>query len=324
MRRLPPLNSLKAFEAAARHVSASQAAAELHVTHGAISRQIAALENWFGMPLFIREKSRLLLTPAGRALLRDIGPVFDRIELAALNLLQEAGPLGLTVNAPPTFTMVWLIPRISVFQRLHPEISIRLTTSTSPIDVSFQAYDLAIRGADQPLPDLHAVQFLTEEIVAVCHPDLLEKGALATPESLRAHMLISYATEPYSWQAWLDAVGLGDLKPAGMLKLEQMYFALQAAGEGLGVALIPYFLAADDIAANRLCMPFGMLGAKTREYFATYPDTSRLSVEHEAFCAWLQQQGAQTMQLCAELSRSAGTDGASTREAVRGAVNAGR
>lgn len=298
MRRLPPLNALKAFDAVARHTSISRAAIELHVTHGAVSRHILALEKWLGIPLFTREKSRLQLTSAGGTLFKEIEPAFNRIEIAAADLMRENGPLTLTVNAPPTFTMVWLIPRISMFQRMRPDIDIKLTTSVAPIESSFETYDIAIRGIGDTVHGMHAVPFMTETIVPVCHPDQLEGGKLSRPAALKDHTLISYQTESYGWNEWLACVDLPDLIPARILNLEQMYFARQAASEGLGVALIPYFLIADDIATNRLCMPFGTLGAKIRMYSANYSETSRSLADREAFCRWLVAQGAETMQLC--------------------------
>jgi len=301
MRRLPPLNALKAFDAVARYSSVSQAAVELHVTHGAVSRHILALEKWLGVALFERVKSRLQLTEAGLSFFKEIEPALDRIEVAAFKLMRESGPLTLIVNAPPTFTMVWLIPRISLFQRMRPDISIKLTTSVAPIEPSFDRYDIAIRGDSQPLSGLHAVPFMAETVVPVCHPDLLEGGKLANAAALKNHTLITYDTEFYNWREWLASANLPDLIPAQTLNLEQMYFARQAASEGLGVALIPYFLIADDIATDRLCMPFGMLGARTRTYYANYSATARQQDGQQAFCAWLAAQGAETMQLCASL-----------------------
>ena len=263
-RKLPPLNAIRAFEAAGRHVSFTRAAAELHVTHGAVSRQVAQLEAWLGTALFLRKPSQLSLTEAGQSYLAEATAALDRLALASLHLLDQVPPSVLRVNAPPTFAMRWLIPRLSGFQRRRPGVEVRMTTSLAPVRFEADGYDVAIRGAQAPLAGCVSVPFMTELIVPVCHTDLAEKGRLREPRDLAAQTLISYGTEPYSWPDWLAAAGAGELRPAGALRFEQMYFALQAAAEGLGVVLVPVFLAIDDIIAGRLCAPFGARAARRR------------------------------------------------------------
>jgi LysR family glycine cleavage system transcriptional activator len=301
MRRLPPLNAVKAFEAAARLVSFTKAGQELNVTHGAISRQVALLESWLGVGLFQRTKSKLTLTEAGKKFFNETGAALDRIALAAIQLSQETDLAQLTVSAPPTFTLRWLIPRLSTFQRSHLGINVRLTTSLSPVDFSRQEYDIAIRGAAHPLPDVTSRAFLTESILPICHPDLLEKHPLNVPADLAQYTLLSYSTEPYRWQDWFSTVNATDVKPAGVLNFEQMYFTLQAAMEGLGVALIPYFLVADDIAAGRLCAPLGTTGVRTRHYYANLSPSAMSNPALNTFCDWLEKEGIATMLLCDQL-----------------------
>lgn len=301
MRRLPPLNAIKAFEAAARLVSFTKAGNELNVTHGAISRQVALLESWLRIPLFRRMKSQVVLTEAGKTFLDEMGPVLDRIALAAIHLTHDTNPVTLVVNAPPTFTLRWLIPRISTFQRRHLGIDVRLTTAVSPIDFSKEEYDIAIRGADEPLTGITSRSFLTESILPVCHPDILQKLPLSVPDDLRRHTLLTYSTEPYRWQDWFQEVRTVDVKPAGTLNFEQMYFSLQAALEGLGVALIPYFMIADDIAAGRLCTPLGALGVRTRHYYANLAPSAMPSLAQNSFFDWLEQEGRETTKLCDQL-----------------------
>jgi LysR family glycine cleavage system transcriptional activator len=304
MRKLPPLNAIKAFEAAARLVSFTKAGAELGVTHGAISRQVALLENWLGVPLFRRLKSQIELTVAGKSFLDAMGPALDRIALAVVHLTEHSDPVTVGVNAPPTFTLRWLIPRLSIFQRRHLGIDVRLTTSLAPIDFAKAEYNIAIRGAEQPLAGAGSRAFLTESILPVCHPDLLHKLPLAVPADLKRHTLLSYATEPYPWAEWLRVVNAPDLKPEATLNFEQMYFTLQAALEGLGVALIPYFMVADDIAAERLCTPFGALGVRTRHYYANWAPDATPNMAQKAFCDWLESEGRETMALCDQLTRA--------------------
>ncbi|KJC40236.1 hypothetical protein UB31_28620 [Bradyrhizobium sp. LTSP849] len=301
VRKLPPLNAIRAFEAAGRHVSFTKAAAELNVTHGAISRQVGLLESWLGTPLFLRSASHLALTEAGRIYLAEVTSMLDRLAVASMQMLDRTAPTVLRINAPPTFAMRWLLSRISGFQRRRPDVEIRLTTSTAPVNFHDNAYDIAIRGAQEPLSGYVSQPFMTELIVPVCHIDLLDGGQMCKPQDLAGQTLISYATEPYSWSDWLQAADVPDIKPRGSLKFEQMYFALQAAVDGLGVVLVPLFLAIDDIITGSLCMPFGVLAAKQRQYFA---NAVHPTPTVEAFYEWLLREGRDTERSMADWSLS--------------------
>lgn len=288
------MNAVRAFEAAARHVSFTKAADELHVTHGAVSRQVALLESWLGTPLFRRSASQLALTDAGRGYAAEVTSLLDRLAVASMHLVQQAAPTALDVSAPPTFTMRWLIARMSGFQRVRPDVEIRLTTSLAPVNFQEHGYGVAIRGAHAPLPGCRSLRFMSELIVPVCHTDLLDHGRLRVPDDLRRHTLIGYATEPYTWPEWLDKAGVAGLQGVGTLRFEQMYFALQAAAEGLGIVLVPLFLVVDDIVSGRLCAPFGLLAAMQRQYYAnTAPGAARNPMV-EAFCDWLVREGRDT------------------------------
>lgn len=306
MRKLPPLNAVRAFEAAARHVSFTKAADELHVTHGAVSRQVAVLEEWFGRPLFRRTSSQLTLTDAGRSYLAEASAALDRLAVASMYIREQAAPTALRVSAPPTFTMRWLIARLSRFQRRRAEVELRMLTSLAPVNFKENLYDVAIRGAHEPPADCGSVRFMSEMILPICHPDLAEGGGLATPDTLARHTLIGYATEPYGWPQWLEAAGVPQLKPANTLKFEQMYFALQAACEGLGLVLVPLFLVVDDIVSGKLCAPFGPLGMKRRDYYASFNEASDAYPLVAGFCEWLQQEGRETEQSIEEWSTAAG------------------
>jgi LysR family transcriptional regulator, glycine cleavage system transcriptional activator len=298
MRRLPPLNALKAFEAAARHVSFTKAANELCITHGAISRQVGLLEIWFGAPLFERFSSKLVLTDAGRALLADIGPVFDRIALCSSQLVQQVGQHVLSVNAPPTFTMRWLIPRLSKYRAMRPNVDVRITTSLDPFDFSRGEYDLAIRSTVESLPGFSSSCFMKEFIAVTCHPSVLQNNPVTAPMDILQHTLISYSLEPFRWKDWLLKMGLSEMRPAHSLDFDQMYSALHAVIEGLGIALLPDFMVADDIAAGRLCAPFGIDGAMLRSYRGYYPSSKSSIALLQDFCEWLCIEGAATRKIC--------------------------
>ncbi|WP_408597617.1 transcriptional regulator GcvA [Limnohabitans sp.] len=303
MRKLPPLNAVRAFEAAARHVSFTKAAKELFVTHGAVSKQVAVLEAWLSTPLFNRSQSQLSLTDAGRTFLTAVTPALDRIAVTAMQLVEQAEPTALRINAPPTFTMRWLIPRISAFQKRRGGVEVKLTTSTAPVNFEERGYDVAIRGAHEPLPGMVSVPFMTETIVPICHPDLLEGGRLKDPVDLAQHTLISYDTEPLNWAEWLALAQVPQTQqPSKSLQFEQMYFALQAAAEGLGLVLVPLFLVADDVIAGRLCAPFGLRVARQRRYFANSPLGAAQNPVIESFSDWLVKEGQDTERSIAQLA----------------------
>ena len=218
-RRLPPLNALKAFEAAGRHGSFTLAAEELRVTHGAVSRHVQALEAWLGVPLFERHNRRVVLTEAGRSYLAEIGAALDRVALATARQLERGQARVLHVNTLATFTLRWLIPRLHAFQRAHPAIEVRLTTSTVPLAELAGPYDVAIRGGPDSRPGHVGQEFLTEERIPVCSPALLARLPLADPSQLARHTLLHAATLPGIWPQWLAAAGVPDLEPQASITL---------------------------------------------------------------------------------------------------------
>ncbi|MDF2599098.1 MAG: LysR family transcriptional regulator [Methylobacterium brachiatum] len=286
-RRLPPLNALKAFEAAARHASFTRAAEELRVTHGAVSRHVQMLEGWLGVPLFERHNRRVVLTEAGRSYAAEIGAALDRVALATARQVERGRPRLLHVNALATFTLRWLIPRLSGFQVAHPAIEVRLTTSNVPLANLADPFDVAIRGGPQTRPGHVAQPFLTERRIPVCSPALLQRLPLQEPEQLRHHTLLHAATLPEVWPHWLRAAGVPDLVPQASVTLEHFYLTLQAALDGLGVAMGPERLIADDLAAGRLTRPFAGPSLPARSYYTYVPEARAEDPTVRAFCAWL-------------------------------------
>ncbi|SFI46364.1 transcriptional regulator GcvA [Methylobacterium brachiatum] len=286
-RRLPPLNALKAFEAAARHASFTRAAEELRVTHGAVSRHVQMLEGWLGVPLFERHNRRVVLTEAGRSYAAEIGAALDRVALATARQVERGRPRLLHVNALATFTLRWLIPRLSGFQVAHPAIEVRLTTSNVPLANLADPFDVAIRGGPQTRPGHVAQPFLTERRRPVCSPALLQRLPLEAPEQLRHHTLLHAATLPQVWPHWLHAAGVPDLIPQASVTLEHFYLTLQAALDGLGVAMGPERLIADDLAAGRLTCPFPGPSLPARSYYTYVPEARAEDPTVRAFCAWL-------------------------------------
>ncbi|MCJ2064569.1 transcriptional regulator GcvA [Methylobacterium sp. J-088] len=286
-RRLPPLNAVKAFEAAARHASFTRAADELHVTHGAVSRQVQTLEDWLGVPLFERHNRRVVLTEAGAAYAAEIGAALDRIALATARQAERGRPHLLHVNALATFTLRWLIPRLSGFQRVNPSIELRLTTSNVPLARLTEPFDVAIRGGPETRPGHVAEPFLSERRIPVCSPALLRRLPLDEPAQLRQHTLLHAATLPRVWPDWLRAAGVQDLTPQASVTLEHFYLTLQAALDGLGIAMGPERLIADDVAAGRLVLPFTGPALPARSYYTYVSETRTEDPAIRAFCGWL-------------------------------------
>ncbi|MCJ2037240.1 transcriptional regulator GcvA [Methylobacterium sp. J-068] len=287
LRRLPPLNALKAFEAAGRHASFTRAAEELRVTHGAVSRHVQALEAWLGLPLFERHNRRVVLTEAGRTYLAEIGAALDRIALATVRQVERGRPRLLRLNVLATFTLRWLIPRLSAFQRANPSVEVRLTTSNVPLANLMEPFDVAIRGGPDVRPGHIAQPFLTERRIPVCSPALLERLPLDEPGHLRNHTLLHAATLPQVWPQWLQAAGVPGLQPRASVTLEHFYLTLQAALDGLGVAMGPERLIADDVEAGRLTRPFTGPSLPARSYYTYVPELRAEDPSIRAFCTWL-------------------------------------
>jgi len=294
-RSLPSLNAVRAFEAAARLGSFKEAAAELSVTQGAVSQQIRLLEEWLGPPaLFRRSVRRVVLTPAGAALLADVGPALDRISDAVQQHRASHGDTPaavLRVNALATFSMRWLLPRLTRFRREHPDIEVRLSTSNETVDALSESYDVVIRGGPDTFHGFSSRFLLSERRLPVCSPWLLTQEPLADVADLRRHTLLHVTSMPRLWGDWLAEAGHHGLRPAGSLTLDHFYLTIQAALDGLGVAMGPTALIADDLAASRLLTPFPDISLPARSYFAYLPEGHGIDPHTAVFCDWLEQQG---------------------------------
>jgi LysR family glycine cleavage system transcriptional activator len=290
-RKLPSLTSLRAFEAAARLLSFTRAADELHVTPTAISHQIKALEEWLGVRLFDRSTRAVQLTDTGTRYLPSVQAAFDSLEIATQQIAQNSGNQVLTVTTTVSFTSKWLIPRLASFQEQYPDIDVRITTSTGLIELERAGIDLGIRFGRGRWPGLSAQRLLSERIFPVCGPQLLNGSRpLKQPEDLRHHTLLHVSALRDEWKTWLTANGLGDIKPARELTFDQIATALQAASEGLGIALGYTHLVADDLNAGRLLVPFKCEISGDFAYYVVYPESAPVRPHVAAFKDWLLAQ----------------------------------
>src|SRR5262245_60491027 len=265
-RRNLPLTALRSFEAVGRHLSFSRAAEALGVTHGAVSRQIASLEALLGVKLFDRGAT-LALTEEGRRLFAGVAPAFDRLA-AAIDGLERGDTLRvLAVNAPPTFTMKWLIPRLSAFQRRHSDVDVRLSTGIGPLrELKMNEVDVVIRRMAGPESDPPATPFLSTALLAVCAPELIERHPIAAPQDIVRHQLIEAETGVMGWADWFAKAGSELPAKARFARFEHMFFALEAALDGLGVALMPSALVVDDLVTGRLAIAWKVPGVYERDY----------------------------------------------------------
>jgi LysR family transcriptional regulator, glycine cleavage system transcriptional activator len=299
---LPSLTALRAFESAARFQSFSRAAEELSVTHGAVSRQVAALEAQLGVALFDRGRGLVRLTQRGLQLRDEVTSAFLRLSEATEKVRERPrGRRSLRLSAPPAFSVRWLIPRLSVFQRRHPQLDVSLASSVAPADFAAGEYDLAIRLLPRKPPGGHAVRLFGETSVPVCHVDLLPGGGAPVdlPRLLRQARLIRVAAEPRGWARWA-ANRRADLGSARFLDVELTYLSVQAALEGLGIALLPLALVADDIARGVLAAPLGVAPIDDTSYFVLAAARPAPRSAAARCIDWLQAEGAQSMRLAAE------------------------
>lgn len=291
-RRLPPLNALKAFEAAARHESFTRAAEELCVTQGAVSHQVKALEAGLGLRLFDRGTQGLTITEAGRAYLEVVRDAFDRIASGTERLLERQGAGTLTVSTSPNFAAKWLVHRLGRFAEAHPGIELRVSASLQHIDFAREDVDLAIRHGDGSWPTLHATRLCEEALFPVCSPALLRgRRPLRSPSSLKHHTLL-HTNDRRDWSRWAEEAGAKDVDAGRGPVFNQASMAIDAAVDGQGVALTRTALAAWDLLVGRLVQPFGPRLAVPYGYWIVGPRATSGMPKVVAFRDWLLREAA--------------------------------
>lgn len=291
-RTLPPLNAVRAFEAAGRLGSFKQAAAELNVTQGAVSQHVRLLEAWLGAPLFERHNRRVVLTAAAKAYLEEIGPVLERLSQATARYgVATTISRTLSVNAPATFTLRWLVPRLAKFRAEHIDVDVTVETSNEPLESLKEIYDVVIRGGPDTFYGYSMQPFLSEERLPVCSPALLRRLPLRIPDDLRQHTLLHTSSLPRLWPDWLARAQLSALRPAAALTFDHFYLTLQAAIDGIGIAMGPTALVSDDLAAGRLVEPFAGPRLPSRSYCTYVPDEKSTDAVIVLFRAWLEREG---------------------------------
>lgn len=292
-RQLPPLNSLRAFDAAARHLSFTKAADELHVTPAAVSQQIKVLEDYYGVRLFRRLTRALMLTDAAQAALPSLREGFDKLAEAAEKLkAHEAGGI-LTISVPPSFGAKWLVPRLDRFRTAHPEFDLRIDANDEL--VGFDDVDVALRYGRGDYENLHVERLMSEVAFPVCSPALLDgPDPLRGPNDLSHHTLLHVQWKMESdaapnWRMWLRAAGVEGVDPERGPRFSIEGMVVQAAIEGHGVALASGSLVADDLKAGRLVRPFAptVCEATAFSYYIVYPLANATNPKVMAFRQWI-------------------------------------
>jgi LysR family glycine cleavage system transcriptional activator len=288
---LPPLNALRAFEAAARLESFSAAADELFVTHGAVSKQIKQLEDWLGLPLFERRGGRVQLNEAGQRYFVQVQDGLDILANATAQLRQPDARRQLVINATPTMAMHWLLPRLNDFRQHAPDLALRVLTSDRDIGRLDAAFDVAIRRWPGEWPGYVAQPFLEERELPLCSPALLADAPITTPADLARHTLLHADTRPNAWPRWLTLAGVPELKPRAGQQFDHFYLALQAAMDGLGVILGPLPMMQHALERGVLAAPLAGPAVAVRGYCWIVPRARIQDPEVHAFCRWLEAHG---------------------------------
>jgi LysR family glycine cleavage system transcriptional activator len=294
--RLPSLNGLRAFEAAARHLSFTKAAAELNVTQTAISHQIRRLEEELGVALFLRQNRALALTGVAGDYLPAIRAAFQDLRLATERLHGRNSDRILTVSTLASFAAKWLLPRLSHFQELQPNIDVRITTSMELVDFQRDNVDAAIRYGRGQWPDVKSTWLMADELFPVCSPALLAgPNPLRGPQDIPHHVLLHTSGFSDDWRLWLTAAGMPvDAATRGGLTFDLSFMTVQAAIDGLGIAIGRTSYVQDDIVKGRLVVPFDVALPADAGFYLVAPPATAQTAKLAAFADWVVTEAGRT------------------------------
>jgi LysR family transcriptional regulator, glycine cleavage system transcriptional activator len=285
---LPNIGNLLAFEATARHGSMSRAAEELSLTQSAISRQIQQLEDSLGVSLFRRTRQRVMLTDVGRMYASHVRNTLTELSDATHQAIALSGTSGvLNLAVLPTFGTRWLIPRIPEFFAGHPDATVNFGVRLVPFDFTAEPFDAAVHFGQPHWPGAVCELLRHEEVVPVCSPAYRERENIRSPEDLTRAMLLQQATRPTAWAEWLSSFGVEVGNPLRGPRFEQFAMVAQAAAAGLGAALVPHFLIADELASGRLEILFPHSLVSGGAYYLVYPEHKAEAPLVRSFRDWI-------------------------------------
>lgn len=293
-RNLPPLNALRLFETAAHANSLSDAAEELGMTHGAVSRQIKLLEAWLGQPLFERQGQRSVAAEHARAFAAEISTAFDIISDAAVRFGKTPNTRTIRVNAQTTFAMHWLIPRLPAFHSQYPDIEISVSTSNSSEVKGLSGFDVLIRRDALNKPEWRYFEkkaLFEEKLTLIAAPKLLATKTLNTPADLATHVVVLSSTRSGEWERWMKQAGVGEVRPERFQRFEHNYISLQAIIDGVGVGIGGIQMLGHDLQGNRLVTPLAIQAKGSRYVALIAPDVDKSSSLNR-FVAWLEREAS--------------------------------
>jgi LysR family transcriptional regulator, glycine cleavage system transcriptional activator len=289
--RLPPLNALRVFEVAVRAGSYSAAARELSLTHGAVGRHIAILEEWLGQPLFVREGKSMVASGHARAFAREISGAFDHIADAAERYGKSQHRKVIRVSAAATVAMRWLIPRLPLFRAIYPDVDVRVSTTLTTDAALRGSFDLAIRREAPVDGQFQATQLFAERNTVIASPTLIAQSGISSVEQLAAETWLTTESRPGDWEQWTDAVGQPTLRASRTLRFDHFFVTLQAAVDGLGFGIGPFPTLESDCALGRLQKPFPDLTCTGATYYALVPLDADKPLHMRNFVDWLKSEG---------------------------------
>lgn len=293
MRRLPPLNALRVFEVAARVGSYADAALQLGVTQGAVSQQIATLEDWLGQRLFIKEGRRMVATPMARVFAAEVGLSLDRLAVAAEACGRPSVRRILRVSAPTSLAMRWLIPRLERYHAGHPDIEVVVTTVSSVVEDLRGGVDVAIRrGVARPdlWPHHHVVPLLEDHDTLIMSPALFARRPIREPGDIEGHRWLASETRAGDWLSWLEAAGLEHLEGHPRQTFDHFFVTRQAVEDGLGIGIGPLPMLEIDIARGTLMTPLPDISVSRTGYVALFPRRADPTQLLSGFVDWLLEE----------------------------------
>jgi len=290
---MPPLKALRAFEASARHASLTKAAEELFVSAGAVSQQVKLLEEFLDQKLFERRHRQIVLTEAGRLLMPGITTAFDQIQLSVDKVVQSKQTKPLTISAAASFAARWLVPRLQSFRQKHPDIDVRIDTSSALSDLVHSDIDIGIRFGSGDYPGLHTDFLSCQEVFPVCAPSMIRpESPLQHPDDLRHYQLLhlDYSlpfTNWPDWQMWLAAAGINSVESHRGVRFVEVNLLIDAAIQGQGVALAGSISVESALDSGELIRPFEMAIPLDFAYYFVTHESKIDQPAIAAFRAWL-------------------------------------
>lgn len=296
-RKIPSLQALACFDAAARHESYTRAAQELALTQSAVSRQIGALETYLGLALFRRTRHGVALTPEGADYARQIAPRLQALERDTLDAMSRQGAAGsISLAAVPTFATRWLMPRLPQLAATHPDLLVHIETRTRPFLFADTDFDAALySGTAEQVANwagTRATRLIEEEVVPVCAPALLGARKRLQPRDLAGLPMLQQSTRPEAWRQWFEAMGVETNAALSGPRYELYSMTAAAAAQGLGLALVPRLLIEPELARGELVVAYAKPLKSGRSYWLVLPERGEPRPALARFASWLQQAAA--------------------------------